>query len=67
MGRVGASLEIPYPPEAAFAVATRIEDLPQWLPEVVSATLLDSPLSPGSRIRLKLSSAAARSSMPRPG
>ena len=59
MGRVGASLEIPYPPETAFAVATRIEDLPAWLPEVVAATLLDPPLSPGSRVRLKLSAAAA--------
>ena len=52
MGRVGASLEIPYPPETAFAVATRIDQLPAWLPEVVTATLLDSPLSPGSRLRL---------------
>jgi hypothetical protein len=59
MGRVGASLEIPYPPETAFAVATRIDQLPAWLPEVVTASLLDSPLSPGSRVRLKLSSAAA--------
>jgi uncharacterized protein YndB with AHSA1/START domain len=59
MGRVGASLEIPYPPEPVFRVATRIEDLPRWLPEVVSATLLDAPLAMGSRVRLKLSSAAA--------
>ena len=59
MGRVGASLEIPYPPEDAFRVATRIEELPRWLPEVVHAILLDPPLSTGSRVRLKLSSAAA--------
>lgn len=59
MGRVGASLEIPYSPEDAFRVATRIEELPRWLPEVVNAILLDPPLSTGSRVRLKLSSAAA--------
>jgi hypothetical protein len=60
MGRVGASLEIPYPPEPVFRVATRIDDLPKWLPEVVSAQLLDPPpLANGSRVRLKLSAAAA--------
>lgn len=59
MGRVGASLQLPYPPEAVFRVATRIDDLPKWLPEIVSAQLLDEPLAPGSRVRLKLSSAAA--------
>jgi hypothetical protein len=42
-----------------FRVATRIEDLPKWLPEVVSASLLDPPLAPGSRVRLRLSAAAA--------
>ncbi len=59
MGRVGASLELPYPPERVFAVATRIDDLPRWLPEVVAASLLDAPLANGSRVRLKLSAAAA--------
>jgi len=59
MGRVGASLQLPYPPEPVFRVATRIEDLPRWLPEVVAATLLDPPLALGSRVRLKLSAAAA--------
>jgi hypothetical protein len=60
MGRVGASLEIPYPPEQVFRVATRIEDLPKWLPEVVAAQRLDPPpLASGSRVRLKLSAAAA--------
>ena len=60
MGRVGASLEIPYPPEPVFRVATRIEDLPKWLPEVVAAQRLDpAPLASGSRVRLKLSAAAA--------
>lgn len=59
MGRVGASLELPHPPERVFRVATRIEDLPRWLPEVAEAELLDAPLAPGSRVRLKLSAAAA--------
>jgi uncharacterized protein YndB with AHSA1/START domain len=59
MGRVGASLQLPYPPETVFGVATRIEDLPKWLPEIVAAQLLDEPLAPGSRVRLKLSAAAA--------
>jgi len=59
MGRVGASLELPYPQEPVFRVATRIDDLPKWLPEVVSASLLDPPLAVGSRVRLKLSAAAA--------
>ncbi len=59
MGRVGASLELPHPPERVFDVATRIEDLPRWLPEVIEAELIDAPLAPGSRVRLKLSAAAA--------
>jgi uncharacterized protein YndB with AHSA1/START domain len=59
MGRVGASIELPYPPERVFRVATRIEDLPRWLPEVVEATLIDAPLASGSRVHLKLSGAAA--------
>jgi uncharacterized protein YndB with AHSA1/START domain len=54
MGKVGASLELPYPPERVFRVATRIADLPRWLPEVVEAELLDEPLAPGSRVRLRL-------------
>jgi carbon monoxide dehydrogenase subunit G len=59
MGRVGASLQIPYPPDQVFRVATRIEDLSRWLPEVVSAELLDPELAVGSRVRLRLSGAAA--------
>jgi uncharacterized protein YndB with AHSA1/START domain len=58
MGRVGASLELPYPAERVFAVATRVDDLPRWLPEVVSASVLDPPLAQGSRVRMRLSSAA---------
>jgi uncharacterized protein YndB with AHSA1/START domain len=59
MSRVSASLELPYPAERVFEVATRIDDLPRWLPEVTVASLLDTPLALGSRVRLKLSSAAA--------
>ena len=59
MGRISASVALPYPPELVFRVATRIEDLPRWMPEVVGAELLDPPLAVGSRARLRLSSAAA--------
>jgi uncharacterized protein YndB with AHSA1/START domain len=59
MGRIGSSLQVPYPAETVFRVATRIEDLPQWLPEVASAALLDPELAVGSRVRLRLSAAAA--------
>jgi hypothetical protein len=37
-----------------FRVATRVPDLPRWLPEVVAADLLDPTLAPGARIRLRL-------------
>ena len=57
MGRISASLELPYPPERVFAVATRISDLPRWLPEVAGAELLDPTLAVGSRVRLRLSPA----------
>lgn len=59
MSRVSASLELPYPAERVFEAATQIDDLPRWLPEVAAASLLDAPLATGSRVRLKLSSAAA--------
>lgn len=59
MGRVSASLELPYPADRVFEAAARVEDLPRWLPEVKSATLLDAPLATGSRIRLRLSAAAS--------
>jgi hypothetical protein len=59
MGRVGASLQLPYPADRVFRVATRIHDLPRWLPEVVAAELLDPELAVGSRVRLQLSAAAA--------
>jgi uncharacterized protein YndB with AHSA1/START domain len=52
-------MELPHPPDRVFRVATRIEDLPRWLPEVTAAELLDSPLAPGSRVRLRLTGIAA--------
>ena len=57
MGRVSASLQLAYPVETVFAVATRIPDLPRWLPEVVAADLLDPDLTVGSRVRLRMGSA----------
>ena len=54
MGRVAASLELPIPLETVFRVATRIDDLPKWLPEVAGAELLDPTLAPGSRVRLRM-------------
>ncbi len=59
MGRISASVALPYPPELVFRVATRVEDLPRWMPEVVSAEVLDPVLAVGSRARLRLSAAAA--------
>ena len=47
MGKVSASLQLPYPAETVYRVATRIEDLPRWLPEVVAAELLDPTLAVG--------------------
>jgi uncharacterized protein YndB with AHSA1/START domain len=54
MGRVTASIDLPYPADRVFRVATRVADLPRWLPEVVAAELLDPTLVVGSRIRLRL-------------
>lgn len=59
MGHIRASIALPFPPERVYRVATRVEDLPRWMPEVVGAELLDPPLAVGSRARLRLSSAAA--------
>ncbi|HKF84451.1 MAG TPA: SRPBCC family protein [Candidatus Limnocylindrales bacterium] len=58
MGKVGASLQLPYPAETVYRVATRIEDLPRWLPEVVDAALLDPTLTVGSRVRLRMGAGA---------
>ena len=54
MGTITTAVELPYPIEDVFRVATRIPDLPRWLPEVVAAELLDAPLRAGSRVRLTL-------------
>jgi uncharacterized protein YndB with AHSA1/START domain len=59
MGRISASVALPYPPERVWRVATRVTDLPKWMPEVVSAELLDPVLTVGSRAKLRLSQAAA--------
>ena len=54
MGTITAAVELSYPIKDVFRVATRIPDLPRWLPEVVTAELLDPTLRAGSRVRLKL-------------
>lgn len=54
MGRVTAALDLPYPADRVFRVATRISALPRWLPEVVAAELLDPVMAAGSRVRLTL-------------
>ncbi len=59
MGRIAASAALPYPPDRVWRVATRVSDLPKWMPEVVDADLLDPALAVGSRARLRLSQAAA--------
>lgn len=59
MGRVAESIELPYPPDRVWRVATRIADLPRWMPEIAEAALLDPALAAGSRVRLRLSAAAA--------
>lgn len=59
MGRIGATVALPYPPERVWRVATRVADLPRWMPEVVSAELMDPTLAIGSRAKLRLSQAAA--------
>jgi len=56
--RVAASVELSHPVDRVFRVATRIPDLPRWLPEVVEAELLDPTLAPGSRIRLRMGEGA---------
>ena len=42
-------MTLPYPPELVFRVATRVEDLPRWMPEVVSAERLDPTLLEASK------------------
>jgi uncharacterized protein YndB with AHSA1/START domain len=59
VGRISASLSLPYPAARIWAVATRIGDLPKWMPEVVDARLEDPQLAVGAKAWLKLSAAAA--------
>ena len=54
MPTVRTAVELPFPIEDVFRVATRIPDLPRWLPEVVAAELLDPSLRVGSRVLLRL-------------
>ena len=54
MGKVTAAIDLPYAIDDIFRVATRVEDMPRWLPEVVDAELLDAALVAGARIRLRL-------------
>jgi uncharacterized membrane protein len=54
MGGVSTSIDLDYPADLVFRVATRIPDLPRWMPEVASAELMDPELAVGSRVRLRL-------------
>ena len=45
--RVTAAIDLPYAIDDVFRVATRVEDMPRWLPEVVDAELLDPALVAG--------------------
>jgi uncharacterized protein YndB with AHSA1/START domain len=54
MGGVSTSIDLGFPAELVFRVATRIPDLPRWMPEVESAELMDAELAVGSRVRLRL-------------
>ena len=54
MGKVSATIELPYAIDDVFRVATRVEDLRRWLPEVADAELLDPALVTGARVRLRL-------------
>jgi uncharacterized protein YndB with AHSA1/START domain len=59
VGRIATTLTLPYPADLVFRVATRVADMPRWVPEVVAAELLDPALVVGGRVRLRLSAAAA--------
>ena len=54
MGRVTSTIDLAYPVELVYRVATRVSDMPRWMPEVVGADLLGPELVRGSRIRLRL-------------
>jgi uncharacterized protein YndB with AHSA1/START domain len=59
MTRIAHTVELPFPVERVFRVATRVPDMPRWLPEVTGAELLDAELATGSRIRLHMGPGAA--------
>lgn len=59
MTRIAHTVELPFPVERVFRVATRVPDMPRWLPEVTGAELLDAELAPGARIRLHMGPGAA--------
>jgi uncharacterized protein YndB with AHSA1/START domain len=59
MSRIAATVELPFPAERVFRVATRVPDLPRWLPEVIEAQLVDPELTSGARIRLRMGPGAA--------
>ena len=54
MGRVTSTIDLAYPVDLVYRVATRVPDMPRWMPEVAGAQLLDPTLAPGSRILLRL-------------
>jgi uncharacterized protein YndB with AHSA1/START domain len=57
VGKVSAAIRLDAPAATVWRVATRIADLPRWLPEVASAQLLDADLATGSRVRLLMTPA----------
>jgi hypothetical protein len=59
MGRTAATVDLPYPATTVFEVATRVPDLPRWLPDLAAAELLDPQFAKGSRVRLQFGAAAA--------
>jgi uncharacterized protein YndB with AHSA1/START domain len=54
MGRVTSTIDLAYPVDLVYRVATRVPDMPRWMPEVAGAQLLDPTLAAGSRILLRL-------------
>jgi uncharacterized protein YndB with AHSA1/START domain len=54
VSRVTAAVDLPHPIEKVFRVATRVPDLPRWLPEVADAELLSPAMAQGSGVRLRM-------------
>jgi hypothetical protein len=63
MARLTSTIDVPHPAALVFRVATRIPDLPRWLPEVVSAELLDPELVAGARVLLRLGPATGNAQL----